>query len=159
MDRSNNGPGLRAVIAVGLRAKGSRNGIDAQDASSSGLIDQVAQQQITVKRAKLIARSIRRSFDIIPTLQANFAFTRAYVAESSGKSGGFLGPNIFLETKVFRSDVPSWIIADEPFDWIPEHTSLATRFIALHGFRNAGHVLSDFRSGNEIYPMLQLANN
>ena len=155
MDLSNNGPGVRAVIAVGLRAKGSRDGIDAQEASFSGLIDQVAQQQITVKRAKLIARSIRRSFDIVPTLQANFAFARAYVAESSGTAGGFPGPNIFLDTKVFRSDVPDWIIADDPFDWKPQHTSLATRFVALRGFREARHVLSDFRSGNELYPMLR----
>jgi len=123
------------------------------------LIDQVAQQQITVERVKLMARSIRRSFDIVPTLQANFAFARAYVAESSGTAGGFQGPNIFLDTKVFRSGVPAWIDADDAFDWTPDHTSLATRFIALRGFREAGHVLSDFRSGNELYPMLRFGTD
>jgi hypothetical protein len=155
MDQSNGGPGLRAVIAVGLRAKGSREGIDAQEESFSGLIDLLARQQITADRAKLMARNIRRSFDIVPTLQANFAFARAYVAESSGAAGGFLGPNLFLDTKVFRFDVPDWVDAAPPFDWTPKHRSLATRFIALRGFRETEDALSAFRTGRELYPQLR----
>lgn len=155
VDRGNGGPGLRAVIAVGLRAKGSREGIDAQEASFAGLIDQVAQQQIPVERAKLLARSIRRSFDIVPTLQANFAFARAYLAESSGKGGGFPGPNIYLDTKVFRAGIPAWIDSEAPFGWTPRHASLSTQFIALRGFRDAKGVLDDLRTGDELYPELQ----
>jgi len=155
VDRGNGGDGLRAVIAVGLRAKGSRDGIDAQEASFAGLLERVAEQQITLERAKKLARSIRRSFDIVPTLQANFAFARAYLAESSGKDGGFPGPNIFLDTKVFRGGIPAWIDADPPFDWVPKRATLATRFIALRGFKDAGFVLDDFRTGNELYPELR----
>jgi len=155
VDQGNGGPGLRAVIAVGLRAKGSREGIDAQEASFAGLLERVAEQQITLDRAKTLARSIRRSFDIVPTLQANFAFARAYLAESSGTKGGFPGPNIFLDTKVFRGGIPTWVDADPPFEWIPKRASLATRFVALRGFNDAKFELDDFRTGDELYPELR----
>jgi len=158
VDAKEGGPGLRAVIAVGLRAKGRRDGIDAQEAAFAELIDQVATAQMTVAQAKKASRSIRRSFDVVPTLQANFAFARAYLAETGGSKAGLPGPNLYLDAKVFRHGVPDWIEADPPVVWSPDkRPSLSTHFVAVHGFRLVDRAAEHFRTGRELYDVLRHA--
>ncbi len=130
-DRASGGPGLRGVIAVGLRAKGSNRGIVAQDKELTAIIEDLAAGRIDQHKALADARKVRRVFDIIPQLQANFAFTRAYEAEQAGSAAGFPGPNLFLDTAVFSAGVPEWISAGDPIAWLPKKASLATSFIAV----------------------------
>ena len=52
------------------------------------------------------ASRIDLSFDVLPQLQANFAFTKAYVAESDGKGGGLVGANCFVDLVLFRDPPP-----------------------------------------------------
>lgn len=127
------GPGLRAVVAVGLRAKGAKDGIVAQNNALIAIIDALVSGEIDRDMAVAQAQRIRRVFDIVPQLQANFAFTRAYEAETSGRDGGFPGPNLFIDTQVFRGEVPEWVRHNYCTGWRPSKTSLSTNFIAVQG--------------------------
>jgi hypothetical protein len=156
-DKRSGGRGLRAVIAVGLRAKGARAGIVAQEEAHTEIIDALVRGDIGRDEAVSRARKIRRVFDIVPALQANFAFTRAYEAESSGKDGGFPGPNLYLDTMMFKNDVvPTWITGSVPKPWRPSKRSLSTSFITV------GEVLSvddatartTLRTGRELRGLL-----
>lgn len=157
IDRASGGPGLRGVIAVGLRAKGSNRGIVAQDDAMGSIIEQLVAGVIDREKALADARKIRRVFDIIPQLQANFAFTRAYEAEQSGSAAGLPGPALYLDTTVFTHDVPHWIRSGPPIPWKPTKTSLATSFIALDEIEPVATAAAHaaLRSGDELRSMLQ----
>jgi hypothetical protein len=131
VDARAGGPGLRAVIAVGLRAKGSNRGIIAQEDALTAIIDSLARGEIDRDTAVAEARKVRRVFDIVPQLQANFAFTRAYEAESAGSKAGLPGPNLFLDEAVFAQGTPPWIRTGASVPWRPTKTSLSTSFVPL----------------------------
>jgi hypothetical protein len=155
-DRRNGGPGLRAVIAVGLRAKGSSRGIAAQEDAIATIIDDLAAGRISGTDARAEARKVRRVFDIVPQLQANFAFTRAYEAEQAGTKGGFPGPNLFLDVAVFNQGVPAWIKSGPSKPWRPKKASLSTSFIAISEIdtvpSDVAH--STLRTGQELLRVL-----
>ncbi len=156
-DKRSGGLGLRAVIAVGLRAKGARAGIVAQEEAHTEIIDALVRGDIDRDEAVSRARNVRRVFDIVPALQANFAFTRAYEAESSGKKGGFPGPNLYLDTMMFKEDViPTWVEASAPRPWRPTKRSLSTSFIAVTGFLPAHDATAraGLRTGRELRALL-----
>jgi hypothetical protein len=155
-DTRNGGPGLRAVIAAGLRAKGSKRGIVAQDNAIAKIIGDLSAGRIGRDFALAEARKVRRVFDIVPQLQANFAFTRAYEAEQSGTKGGFPGPNLFLDVAVFKHGVPRWIISGLSNPWKPKKNSLATSFIAVTEIEKVpGDVAhAAFRTGRELLDVL-----
>jgi hypothetical protein len=155
-DNRNGGPGLRAVIAAGLRAKGSNRGIVAQDDAIAAIIEDFAAGRLGLDETLTEARKVRRVFDIVPQLQANFAFTRAYEAEQSGTTGGFPGPNLFLDVALFKRGVPPWITAGPLKLWRPKKASLSTSFIAV---TEMGKVPTDvahaaFRTGRELLSVL-----
>ena len=60
-------------------------------------------------------------------LQANFAFTKAYVAESSGTAGGFPGPNFFLDTSLLKQPNSEWPVGGKLFEW--EHKDLGLKSV------------------------------
>lgn len=160
-DRASGAPGLRGVVAVGLRAKGSNRGIIAQEDALTRIIEDLAAGRIDKAKALADARKVRRVFDIIPQLQANFAFTRAYEAEQSGTAGGFPGPNLFLDTAIFNDEVPHWIRSDPPFSWTPKKTSLATSFIALREIEPVPDDIAHaaLRSGRQLLEILSHSNH
>ncbi len=155
-DKASGGYGLRGVIAVGLRAKGSNRGIIAQDEAIAAIIRNLTANAIDCDKALSEARKVRRVFDIIPQLQANFAFTRAYEAEQSGSAGGFPGPNLFLDTAVFSEGVPIWIQADPCKPWTPKKASLATSFVALREIETVADDIAHpmFRTGSDLLALL-----
>lgn len=155
-DLASGGPGLRGVIAVGLRAKGSNRGITAQDRELTAIIEDFAAGRIDKQKALADTRKVRRVFDIIPQLQANFAFTRAYEAEQAGSAAGFRGPNLFLDTTVFAGGVPDWISAGDPIAWAPKKASLATSFVAVRGIDSVQveTARAALRTGHQLLDLL-----
>jgi hypothetical protein len=155
-DQRSGGLGLRAVIAVGLRAKGARAGIVAQEEAHTAIIDALVSGEIDRDEAVSRARKVRRVFDIVPALQANFAFTRAYEAESSGKDGGFPGPNLFLDTIILKDGIPDWIQASQPSPWRPKKTSLSTSFITVKNIAPVDDTTAraSLRTGRDLRTLL-----
>jgi len=90
-------PGPRMIIAAGFRMRGRRARIDQTAGHFGDLMARYQAKKISAAQAITEASRITRSLDVIPQLQANFAFTKAYVAESEGKAGGFAGPNCFVD--------------------------------------------------------------
>lgn len=102
-------PGARIVLAAGFRMRGRRAGIDARNSHFQSVMSRFQAKEISARQAIMEAAMIRQDFDIVPQLQANFAFTKAYVAESSGSKGGLSGPNFYLDLTALARPLPSWI--------------------------------------------------
>lgn len=108
VDNEHGHPGARMVVATGPRMR-----IDGVTKYCSGHLKSIIlrwkQNKISAKQA------IQESFKSLPItgsvtqLQANFAFTRAYLAESSGSKGGFGGPNLFVDHCFFDDPPPEWL--------------------------------------------------
>jgi hypothetical protein len=82
----------------------------------------------------------RQDFDIVPQLQANFAFTKAYVAESSGSVGGLQGPNFFVDLSIFAQPMPDWIELGPTIDWSYERLGLRTSFAPIQNLPQRRHI-------------------
>jgi hypothetical protein len=162
-DRNSDGHGLRAVIALGLRRRGRADGIRAQETAHFEIIDDLVAGRIDGVEAKERARRVRRVFDIVPQLQANFAFTRAYLAETSGSKGGFDPGNLYLDARAFRGDIPAWFGAGQPVSWVPKRkwlATLATSFvpISLRAARDEQARMA-LRTGSELLEILRCREN
>jgi hypothetical protein len=133
-DRQFKGDGLRGVLATGLRARGSNRGILAQNGAVAEIINDLADGRITKDEAVRAASRVRRINDIVPQLQANFAFARAYTAEQGGSKGRLIGSRFYLETRLLRDGVPSWMIAGDPIHWEPKAewlSALSSTFVEV----------------------------
>lgn len=157
-DRQFESSGLRGVLAVGMRARGSNRGIIAQNNSLTRIINDVAEGRLSQSEATKAALRVRRVHDIVPQLQANFAFSRAYTAEQGASAGKLEGSRFYLETRVFRDGIPSWMNAGEPVHWkplVPWLSSLATTFVEVRAIRSAVERENAFLTGSEMLPALR----
>ncbi len=154
---------LRGVLATGLRAKGSDRGILAQNAAITQIIDDLAAHRISAEEAKQAAWRVRRVHDIVPQLQANFAFSRAYTAEQGGKTDAakLTGPRFYLETRILRDGVPPWMQSGEKIDWEPQAnwlSELSSSFIEIRNIDlSAEHRETSIRTGREVITSLNFS--
>ncbi|WP_372574969.1 hypothetical protein [Ruegeria jejuensis] len=118
-------PGIRMVVACGFRIRGRKAVIETDHGKVNSILKRYQDGFLTVDQAIREASTARPSFDAVPQLQANFAFTKAYVAESSGTGGGFAGPNFFLDTSLLKKTDTEWPVGGKAFDW--EHNTLGLK--------------------------------
>lgn len=152
------GIGLRGVLAVGLRARGSNRGILAQNAAIEKIISDLAEGRISRDEANRSAWRVRRVNDIVPQLQANFAFSRAYTAEQGASEGKLEGSRFYLETRVLLEGVPAWMTAGAPIQWKPKAgwlSALATTFVEVRGISAAADREKAIRTGRQMLPSLR----
>jgi hypothetical protein len=131
-------PGCRAVVAAGFRARGSGRGKDHLAGQFASILERLAHGVISPDQALHEAASMPRTFDIVPQLQLNFAFTKAYVAEQSGSGGGLTGPNFFVDASLFQH-APEWLIIDETISWKKPELRLSADFYRVSSLRVRGH--------------------
>lgn len=155
-DQMSSGMGIRGVVAVGLRARGSKRGIEAQDQALSAIVNALSSNEIDAAEALLRAKRVRRVHDIVPPLQANFAFAKAYEAERDGRTGGFEGPRLFVDKKIFRNGVPPWITCGTSFEWKYHLTSLRSSFAPIVQLRQVDKDLASrgLCTGKELRVLL-----
>jgi hypothetical protein len=159
-DRALRGDGLRAVVAAGLRAKGSNRGLLDQQQALTQIVENLAANRISKEAALQGVRAYRRLHDVVPQLQANFAFARAYTAEQGGRAEGLGGAYFYLDTRLFSDGVPYWVSAGPQIDWRPTQdriATLATSFVAVDAF-NAPSTLeaqAATRNGRELHALLR----
>lgn len=152
------GIGLRGVLAVGLRARGSNRGILAQNAAMEKIIGDLAEGRISQQEAKRSAWRVRRVNDIVPQLQANFAFARAYTAEQGASEGKLEGSRFYLETRILREGVPAWMMAGPSIQWKPKAkwlSALAATFVEVQGISVAADRETAIRTGREMLSSLR----
>lgn len=152
------GVGLRGVLAAGMRARGSNRGILAQNNAIAEIMENLDKGRISRREAIKAASRVQRCHDIVPHLQANFAFSRAYTAEQGASEGKLEGSRFYLETRVLRDGVPSWMIASDPIHWKPSAewlSSLGTTFVQIRDIRPAAGQERAFKTGREMLPSLR----
>lgn len=81
-------PGARMFLAAGLRSRPV--GREAKATHRNSLLRRLEEGLITPQQAVSEAVAMPRNSDVVPELQGNFAFTRAYMADSQGSRVGLL---------------------------------------------------------------------
>lgn len=135
-------PGARMVIAAGFRVRGRASGNKDVAIQFKDIVTKYSTGKLTLERALGAASQVRSSFDIIPKLQGNFAFTKAYVAEQGGKSEGFKGPNIYVDLSLFKVPAPEWLHIGKPFKWENQRLNLEATFAQLLSLPHGREVVS-----------------
>jgi hypothetical protein len=111
-------PGARAVLAVGLRV---RRTVDYSRRLNGGeglrIREKLNSGKISSDQAISHALMARHHCDSTPELQHNYALTKAYLADSSGKKGGIGGARFFVDRNIFGESVPKWVTHDTPANW------------------------------------------
>lgn len=100
--------------------------------------------------------------DIMPQLQANFAFTKAYLAERSGAQGGLPGPKFYVDLALLDvARPPSWIQMCEPVEWAQPDLGLSARFAAVSNLASSPKVDSNegFSNGLTVARALVPSND
>jgi hypothetical protein len=140
-DEIENGfPGARMVLASGFRMRGRRAGIDSTTKQFESVMRRYQSGEITAKQAISEAASVKRSFDIVPQLQANFAFSKAYVAERSGTRGGLGGANFFVDLALFERPTLAWIEKGAAVEWSDKKLHMTASFAPVLDFPRFKHV-------------------
>lgn len=145
-------PGPRMIIATGFRMRGRRAGIDAVSAQLDSIFTRHGAGLISTEQAIKEASQANRYFDIIPALQANFAFSKAYVADANGKSGGLGGANCFIDLTIFKNS-PSCFKLGPTINWQSTTLSLSAAFASVISVPKLKHTQGgpiDVRDGLEI---------
>lgn len=157
MEKTDGDPGARLVLASGYRMRGRRAGIDARTGQFKSLVDRFGRGDISAEQAIREAAMIQPNFDIIPQLQANFAFTKAYVAEASGKAGGLPGPAFYVDMALFDRR-PDWITLGPDIAWKHERLKMSATFARILDIPiilNAERGPLDIRDGLQVAQFLE----
>lgn len=120
--------GARMVLATGIHMKMGRAGArEENDKNVKWLIHEVEAGKKDFQTAIYEAASFTSFFNNTPSLQANFAFSKAYIAEGQGTKAGFEGNHLFIDTAIFSDTIPEWLKFDKTVHW--EYPGLTTDFI------------------------------
>ncbi|WP_405284441.1 hypothetical protein V3331_02550 [Gaopeijia maritima] len=101
--------GARMVIAAGFRMETTARDHIFRTSLAQRVLEQLRIGSLDAEEAVHQALVARPDFQGVPALQANFAFTKAYLVESKGTDGGFGGANCFIDLALFDQDLPEWI--------------------------------------------------
>lgn len=107
-------PGARMVVAAGFRAR--RKMQNCQHLATKFAVtlkNKIDLGEISVDQAISQALSFRKPSDVVPELQSNFAFTKAYLADNAGSKAGLGGPSCYVDLSIFTKELPLWIDFDE----------------------------------------------
>ena len=140
------------VVACGFRMRGSRAGQEEASGHFASILERLHDRRIDFQEALREAANIRRFSDIVPQLQANFAFTKAYLAEQAGAKGGFAGSQCFVDLAIFKA-TPEWVVLSKPFDWHHHKLNLQAHFAAVSSVletRRTEGVPPELRTGLQI---------
>lgn len=132
-------PGARLVLACGFRMRGRAAGLEASRQHIERVISRLQNGEIDAQQAVSEAAKMQPPFDIVPHLQANFAFTKAYVAETSGTGGGLPGPNFYIDMALFGDIRPPWMNLGPNIDWNCPRLNLQATFARVDRIEQRAH--------------------
>ena len=107
--------GARMIVAAGPRLRVP----ETQRPNLSHLksiFNRVRKGVISSPQAIMEAANLTPLAGHYPSLQANFAFTKAYLADVDGSRGGFTGPKCFIDSAFFNQ-IPGWITSSKSVTW------------------------------------------
>ena len=133
-DQGDGFPGARMVVAAGLRVRPELTTHLFSTGKAETILGKLKGKSISAAQAVHEALKFRPDYGMSPELQANFGFTKAYLAESGGSRVGFSGPNCFVELAFFDSELPAFISFGKTVDWASR--GLSGTFGQLASFDN-----------------------
>lgn len=129
--------GARMVLASGFRYLGSDVGNEHTKENLEKILDDFWNKKITKEEAVQKVYPLRPPFGILPQLQENFAFSRAYIAEKSGSKGNLPGPRFYVDLNLFKC-----VKEFEPYiKWSSSKLNLAIRFVEIKEFDEISHCM------------------
>lgn len=152
-EKSSGFPGARMVIATGFRVRGRRAGIDRTKGQLKSIFGRLEDGKISTNQAINEAARAQARFDIVPHLQSNYAFTKAYLAESDGSSAGMGGSSCFLDLTLVNTSAGSEIEFAEIIPWENSRLGLSANFgrIEMVKHNNKRHIQSHYyRTGLSV---------
>ena len=99
-------PGARMVVSVGPRARISRP--RRSSAHLRSIFDRLINGTLSPNRAIEEAFRSPPIAGFVPQLQANFAFTRAYLVNEAGGKNGFRGSECYIDLALFDNENLDW---------------------------------------------------
>lgn len=150
-------PGVRMVVACGFRMRGRRAKVESDHSKVNSILRRFHDERLTAEQAIREASTARPSFDVVPKLQANFAFTKAYIAESSGSGGGLPGSNFYLDTALLLDPKSDWPSGENGIMWRDPTLGLDTEFRRVSNLPKVKHPAggaSELRTGLEVAQFL-----
>jgi hypothetical protein len=115
-DRGDDHPGARMIISVGPRLR-IGGVVRPRSGHLQSILDRLSSNRISVGQAVREAFRSTPMTGSVAELQANFAFTKAYLADQAGSSAGFTGPHCFVDTTLLYSPIPGWLQFDSTIEW------------------------------------------
>lgn len=149
-EKRNGFAGARMVVAPGLRAKGSRRALDYTSGHLDSILARMDSGALSPEQAVREAAAIEKYFDVLPQLQANFAFSKAFIAEQSGTKFNLPGPAFYIDDLIFDGAKPDWVETDAAVDWNMPKYRLSARFHPVRDVarpRGASGQIAGFRDG------------
>ena len=126
-------PGPRMVISTGIRMKMENLHKNIAKDRADRLLHAIAEKKITIEEAIYKACSYYDYCNGVEALQANFAFTKSFLAEESGTKGGLPGNNIYIDLSIFDKTAIKCLDIAEPFIW-KECQGLETEFAKINKY-------------------------
>ena len=154
-DKENGFYGARMILSPGFRVRDEKKS-NTKSTKGKTILKKLRNKEISPEQAVYEALETRPPFGIVPELQANFAFTKSYLADCLGSKGGFGGNRMFLDTCFFKNmEIPTWIEYSDKIKF--EEMGMKTTFIAISDidFEQAGKnqnidVLDAFEIGKNL---------
>lgn len=131
-DKSNGFPGARMVIATGFRVRIKEEISPIQERIIENLKKRLKAKLITSNQAIDEAYHSHPHFGLIPQIQANFAFTKAYLVDNLGSKGGFGGANCYIDTAIFDLSKVRGIEFTQIIQW--QQLGMSSNFGLLKAF-------------------------
>jgi hypothetical protein len=116
-DRNKGFPGARMIIAAGFRVRVKENDVNSDQHYVRNIKKKIKLGAYHLQKSKNRPYKTKTYFGVLPQLQANFAFTKAYLVDATGSKGGFGGPNCFIDLSFFNQDLNNWISFEKIIDW------------------------------------------
>ena len=108
VEREKSYPGARLIIAVGPRMR-MEGVIRDDDIHKESILARLRKETISAIQAVHEAFRSGPIAGFVPALQANFAFTKAYLADAAGTKGELGGPQCYIDLALFGGEVPEWL--------------------------------------------------
>jgi hypothetical protein len=110
--------GARMIVAAGPRLHVLES-LNPNISHLRSILNRLNAAKITPQQAVMEAFNVVAPTGSQLSLQANFAFTKAFLADKDGSRAGFKGPKCFIDKEFFHS-LPSWISSKKTIAWSTE---------------------------------------
>jgi hypothetical protein len=108
--------GARLVIAAGHRIRDSRQPL-MNPHHVETIVRRLRQEGVSAEQAVHDAFHARAIFGSTYEIQANFAFARAYLADSDGSRAGLGGPTCFMDDALLDASSAGWLSFGRTVPW------------------------------------------